>query len=1116
MQPTTSRAATHRKYARLARICSKLFLATLLVAVASAGAQTSDSVVISLSWQRSTEGMAAVPFSPVLGGAVADAFALPLDPNQVVFDNGQYTRAVDVAAVPAGNQWASWPQWNGVCETTFESRHFRATFTLQAGAGPVRDFVLFSPFYVGQGDIIPVNDNLYVFLNGVRIGQKGTSYGAINGGKNGTAAFANETDGWYEDGSFGAAAVDVLREGVNTLDVVAEERCDDGGLGKLNLKLVLGASDDGWRMDGFNPSRTNRGTVAGPSVTVVPTVIADNVIGALRRVASDGTLLIAGGTAVSAYDASGAFKWQATLPLNVVDVAIGPEGHVYVSTATSLDAFDKESGAPVWPAPYVGNNGFESSSLALASDGTIFFHTGGFGERLSAVRADGSVKWETSLGFRGYTRVVLSKDGASAYLLQTKSSTGGPIGDVVRIDTATGAILGDTPCDPRGDVYAFTDSGFLLTGEINNRLLAFSPKLLSCTLIATGTTAVGIAALPPTGAIILNVFLSGVGYSFAAIDTAGNPLWSSTAPYKTNSLTAYQYMASDADGILYAISEDGSSVSAIDTSNGSVLWTQTFAAAVSGLLLGGDRNIYITSGSQLIRLSAPCPPPSITTQPFSQEVTSGQSVTLAVTATGTSPLTYQWYQGTSGDTSRPILGATSSSYSTGTLTATATYWVLVGSSCGQVTSSTATVSVKQPCVRPAITTQPSSQTVVSGQFATLTVSASGTSPLTYQWYQGNSGDTSNPISGATSAGYTTGALTTTTYWVRVGNSCGSTDSSTATVSITTLVSGGVKLLLSPSQLMQQIGDSAQFTATLTRGSRPVVGAPVSFFVTGANTQRSDSVTNELGKATFSYAGNSIGTDTVIASSPIVIRDVVSEASQVVWTGIELQPDTTTVYSKAHSLSRDALLWESFAREMLLLQDHEGGNLEQCTYDTVDVARELGATKFVNAALSELASGIFQASVGFNIGSPLGNILLKAGSYLFAQTAFGGSSISPLLVTKAATESTVGYILGKATAQFLADPFSGQLSNKFIDKLIKDSGAVYVEGDGFSLNSLTSAKVSLFYSPDTYFIVGFVGSSCSTDRYIFRYKVDASAVPTSPLTMLTISIDGTRHRVDYTF
>lgn len=70
------------------------------------------------------------------------------------------------------------------------------------------------------------------------------------------------------------------------------------------------------------------------------------------------------------------------------------------------------------------------------------------------------------------------------------------------------------------------------------------------------------------------------------------------------------------------------------------------------------------------------------------------------------------------------------------------------------------------------------------QTTSLSVAASGTPPLGYQWYAGLSGTTTSPISGATSTTYTTPALTSTKrYWVRVSNSAGIANSNTATISV---------------------------------------------------------------------------------------------------------------------------------------------------------------------------------------------------------------------------------------------------------------------------------------------------------------------------------------------
>ncbi|MFI5178908.1 MAG: CAP domain-containing protein [Vicinamibacterales bacterium] len=198
---------------------------------------------------------------------------------------------------------------------------------------------------------------------------------------------------------------------------------------------------------------------------------------------------------------------------------------------------------------------------------------------------------------------------------------------------------------------------------------------------------------------------------------------------------------------------------------------------------------------------------TITTQPQSQSIASGDHATLSVAATGTGTLHYQWFVGAAGTTSAPVADASSASFTTPALTATTSYWVRVSDASTSADSATATITVTAApsgpapppaptptptpapspalAVAPAITTQPASQTQESGHTAQVSVQASGTAPLTYQWYVGASGSTSSPAPGATSATYQTPVLTSTTsYWVRVANTAGSVDSATATITIT--------------------------------------------------------------------------------------------------------------------------------------------------------------------------------------------------------------------------------------------------------------------------------------------------------------------------------------------
>jgi hypothetical protein len=84
------------------------------------------------------------------------------------------------------------------------------------------------------------------------------------------------------------------------------------------------------------------------------------------------------------------------------------------------------------------------------------------------------------------------------------------------------------------------------------------------------------------------------------------------------------------------------------------------------------------------------------------------------------------------------------------------------------------------CVKPAIAMQPQNKTAPVGQLATLSVSAVSVLPLSYEWFEGESGVTSVPVAAGSDATLAV-SPSTRRYWVRVGNRCGSALSEAATV-----------------------------------------------------------------------------------------------------------------------------------------------------------------------------------------------------------------------------------------------------------------------------------------------------------------------------------------------
>src|SRR4029077_2722812 len=113
----------------------------------------------------------------------------------------------------------------------------------------------------------------------------------------------------------------------------------------------------------------------------------------------------------------------------------------------------------------------------------------------------------------------------------------------------------------------------------------------------------------------------------------------------------------------------------------------------------------------------------MTTQPTSTTVTAGQTATFSVSASGTTPISYQWRKNTSN-----ISGATAASYTTPATTNAdngSKFDVVVSNSAGSVTSSQAMLTVNSASVAPAITTQPSNQSVTAGQTAVFSLAATG-------------------------------------------------------------------------------------------------------------------------------------------------------------------------------------------------------------------------------------------------------------------------------------------------------------------------------------------------------------------------------------------------------
>jgi hypothetical protein len=232
---------------------------------------------------------------------------------------------------------------------------------------------------------------------------------------------------------------------------------------------------------------------------------------------------------------------------------------------------------------------------------------------------------------------------------------------------------------------------------------------------------------------------------------------------------------------------DGPCNSATMECASSALMTATVTSGLNGGLALWDAHaveaLYPRAGCG----PPPCTPPSVTSVSANPtSITTGQTSTLSVTATGTAPLSFQWYVGNPGDTSSPVPGGMASSINVSP-SSTTTYWVRVMGQCAPPADSgavTVTVTGGPVCTPPAIQSASATPSSInSGQTSTLSVSASGTS-ISVQWYQGNPGDTSTPVGFGPFVNVTPSQ--TTTYWARVSSGCGapSADSGAVTITVT--------------------------------------------------------------------------------------------------------------------------------------------------------------------------------------------------------------------------------------------------------------------------------------------------------------------------------------------
>ncbi len=546
-------------------------------------------------------------------------------------------------------------------------------------------------------------------------------------------------------------------------------------------------------------------------------------------IAPNGTLhTTAGQGYLYAFNPDGTRKWRYTMIgfSTYSAPAVGADGVVYVGDDANVFYAINPDGTAKWrlSAP-----GIIQSSPAIAADGTIYIRPEG--TRLFALNPNGSTKWSavvsTSTTSSSASSPIIGSDGtiycasASSKIVAVNPSDGS-----IKWTFTTNFINASPAVGPDGTVYVGVYSP-------TRRLYALNPAdgTVKWEYIA-GDTINSSPAVGPDGAI----YFGCVDKNLYALNSDGTLRWT----YLTGGAINYSSPIIASDGAVYIGSSDGK-VYCVEP-EGTLRRSYATSARVSGSPILNNGRLYIPSednrlyavetgqvpassnwpmGRQNARRSARVELNTLgfAVQPASVAVAVEEKATFVAGAVGQPPLTYQWYFN-----GQAIPDATASRYIVSTVYHAngGKYSVKVTDATkATITSNDATLTITTPLVLPTVQSAPVAQTTVNGSGATLSVTASGSAPFTYQWLRDGA-----PVTGATSSTLVLSNLhpaDTANYSVRITNFGGSVTSTPVKVTV-----NSISRISNLSVLTTLSGKGDEFTLGYvvggagTAGSKPLV------------------------------------------------------------------------------------------------------------------------------------------------------------------------------------------------------------------------------------------------------------------------------------------------------
>jgi outer membrane protein assembly factor BamB/subtilisin family serine protease len=476
------------------------------------------------------------------------------------------------------------------------------------------------------------------------------------------------------------------------------------------------------------------GVYRGSSVSALTQVEVDTTSaswdatsGETYYIAVDTTSGLTGGFTLSLLEAYAAIEIGGTVPSSAAMATGGvltiPNGSGYLLYSTNTTGFFKKLPGSI-----------DVGTPVLGSGGMIYVTTT---RGLFAVRSDESIAWEKRFDDGISGSPALGVDGT----VYVHSDDG-----VLRAYTSSGAEKWTAPVP--GESYSspsIAPDGTIYIGSTDHHLYAISPADGSVKWRFNAGDE--IYASPTLGADG-TIYIGTLGSKFFAITSSGSQKWAYTTGGDISSSAA---IAADGtiyfgcyDKKLYAMNPDGS-----------LKWTYETGDEIRGSSPAVDASGTIYIGSYDGKLHA-------------------------VNANGTVKQTYP----TGGVIrSSPLLYAGNLIWGSndGLLYLVFTQTAPASSSWPQHRQNSSRTGLRSVNTAPVIQAQPTSRAVAIGGSTTLTVTAEGQSPLTYQWYLNGTA-----IPGATQSSYTianASAASAGNYTVVVTNSLGSVTSAAATVTV---------------------------------------------------------------------------------------------------------------------------------------------------------------------------------------------------------------------------------------------------------------------------------------------------------------------------------------------